>query len=344
MSIITIRGSKKAPRSWELIWKTIRTHERVYMSVANQAAGEQIPIIRKFLQIWDPIYTDAMEIQARGGNVPEERIRRLVRALFVAREAAMRIGLGLSADGVFYPKIDDATMRAIRAYRSSPPPLAVAGDTMSPIPENFRACCQACITEDEILVLSCNVGERTFSASIDLRPIIERVQEMIRRYHANVLHGDMQEETISGLGDWYRRSVRAAARIANAKAAKKLWNKVQAHYGEIEKGLYALGPYGQAAAIGLRTGKTVQRMLTKAKQGNARAVADVRAVVHLAKQGDPSAKQVTDIMRTLNEMGKIKDEKIENAVGGWFFNRPYRVAAVSPDMVLRGFYNLGAAL
>lgn len=322
MSIITIRGAKKtkAPRPWELIWKTIRTHERVYMSVAQRATGEQIPIIRDFLRIWDPIYTDAMEIEASHGNVPEDRIRRLVKALFVAREAAMRIGLGLSGEGTFYPKIDEATMRVIRAYRTTTPPLAVAGEAMN-VPDQFRACCQACVTEDNVLVLSCTLRDgRTFRTSMDLKPIASQVKEMIRRYHVHVLHGDMQRETIAGLGDWYRDSVRAAARIANAKAAKKLWAKVQSNYGAIEKGLVAMGPYGQAAAVGIRTGLTVRKMLSKAKQGDPQAIEDVRAVASLAKQGDPSADQVMKMMKAMNEMGKVKDEKAETSIAGWFYN------------------------
>lgn len=342
MSLITIKGT--GSRLWPLIWKAVRDHERVYITVAQQAtARDQIAVLRSFLKVWDPIYQEAMEIEARGGDVPDERIRLLVRAFNVARQAAWRIGLGKDDRGTFHPKMSEQTMRAIRSFLTyGPIPQTVAGATMSP-PEEFRSCCQACITADNVLVLSCSFRGKTIRTAIDLKPIAEEVKEMIRRYHIHVLHGDMKRETIAGLGDWYRDSVRAAARIAHAKAAKKLWRKVQAHHGVIEKGLMALGPYGQAAAVGIRTGMTVKKMLTKAKQGDPQAIQDVRAVASLASQGDPSADQVMKMMKAMNEMGKAKDEKAATAVSGWLWNRPYRIAAVSPDMALRGLYNLGLA-
>jgi hypothetical protein len=340
MSLITIRGAT-CPL-WPLIWKAIRAHESVYTAVAQQAyQKDQIAMLRSFFKLWNPIYQEAMEIEARKANVSDERIRRLVKDFNAVRQAAWRIGLGKDESGTFYPKMDERTMRALRAYRTyGPIPQTVAGDTMSP-PEEFLACCQACITKDNVLVLSCNLRGKPVRTSIDLKPIAAEVKEMIRRYHVHVLHGDMKQETIAGLGDWYRDSVRAAARIANAKAAKKLWKKVQEHHGVIEKGLTALGPYGQAAAIGIRTGMTVKKMLTKAKQGDPQAIEDVKTVAALASKGDPSADQVMKIMKAMNEMGKVRDEKTGTSVSGWLWNRPYRIAAISPDMALRGLYNLG---
>lgn len=343
MSLITVNGKSlsilSTPNLWTVLWKTIREHESVYFAVIRQVTDPaQIKVIRNFLRLWDPVYTEAMEIEGLHGQVSEARLLRLVTAFFVARNAAIKIGLGKDSRGTYHPRIDDSSMRILLAHRLSPNPI---GGPMT-VPASFRATLTARICDDNLLhVEGCHRG-RCYSTSIDLKPIISQVKEMIRRYHLHVLHGDMQRDTISGLGDWYRSSVRAAARIANAKAAKALWAKVQSGYGAIEAALPALGPYGQAAAIGLRTGKTIQNLLTKAKQGDPKAVDDVRSIVSLAKQGDPSAKQVTDVMKAMNEMGKAKDEKRE-AIGGWFFHRPYRVAAVSPDMVLRGLYNLGVA-
>lgn len=326
MSFITIRGAKKPPSAspWSLIWKTVSDHERVYRSVAARTTSDEgIRTLRQFFRIWDPVYTDAIIIDddmAHRRHVSDDRIRRLVKALFVAREAAMRIGLGLSDRGVFYPKIDDATMRVIRAYRATTPPLAVAGEAMSRVPENFRATLAARVTEDNILHVEGCYGGRCYSTTIDLKPIEAQIKEMIRRYHTHVLHGDMREETIAGLGDWYRSAKRTSKRIANAKAAKKLWAKVKQHHGMIEEGLSALGPFGTAAKVGIRTGLTVRKMLDKAKRGDPQAIHDVRSVAMLAREGDPSAEQVMRMMKALNEMGKIKDEKAGTSVAGWFYN------------------------
>lgn len=211
---------------WIYIWNAIRAHEMVYTSVAQQAREkDQIAVLKAFFKLWSPIYQEAMEIQARGGYVSDDRIRRLVKDFNAVRQTAWRIGLGKDESGTFYPKMDERTMRAIRAYLTyGPIPQTVAGATMSP-PEEFRSCCQACITADNVLVLSCSFRGKTIRTAIDLKPIAEEVKEMIRRYHDHVLHGDMKRETIAGLGDWYRDSVRAAARIAHAKAVKLQWGR-----------------------------------------------------------------------------------------------------------------------
>lgn len=219
---------------------------------------------------------------------------------------------------------------------------------MTDVPAAFRASITGQLDADQILTLSACHGGRCYKMRVDLKPIANDVAEMIRRYHAHVLHGDMRAETISGLGDWYRDAVRTAARIANAKAARKLWSAVQRHHGKIEGGLSALGPLGAAAAIGLRTGLTVNKMLTKARRGDPTAVDDVRKIVTLSKQGDPGAKQVHSIMRNLTAIARKKGESEASPIGderiaGWLWNRPYRVAAVGPGLALRGIYNLGLA-
>lgn len=328
------------PQAWAMVWKTIRDHERKWINVAARTIepGSK-EILRRFFRAWDPWYVDSMDVawlMSQFESVPDERFRAIVKALWNAREQASAINLG-------NPKISASTMKIIRAYLSIPL-TTISGEAVSMhIPASFRASLVAQISEDHVLTLQGCHRDRSFSTSVDLKPIAACVGEMIRRYHANVLHGDMQEETIAGLGDWYKNSVRIAARIANAKAAKRLWGEVQKHHGKIEAGLTLMGPFGAAAAVGMRTGFTVQKMLSKAKAGDPSAVKDVKAIVALSKQGDPSAGKVTVMMRAMNEMGKLKDAKVGESVSGWWWNRPYRVIAVTPDMALRGLYNLGLA-
>lgn len=336
------------PAEWQPIWRSIYAHERVWSSVgARTMSPEGKAVLRQFFAFWDPIYMAAMDIQdemSRGVYVLPDRFRSILRGLWEARERAMRIGLGLDrASGKFYPKIDPKTLTSIKFHgwgEISPVPrsnIRASGEDMSKIPASFRATLTGEISSDHILTMQGCYDGRCYTAKIDLKPIAARVKEMIRRYHVSVLHGDMSKETIAGLGDWFRNSVKTASRIANAKAAAKLWKAVEKHHGKIEAGLSMLGPYGQGAALTLRTGFTVKTMLTKAKAGDPEAVADVKSIVALAKEGDPSAEQVTKIMKAMNEMGKAKDEKIAESVNGWLWNRPYRENAPS----FRGLYNLG---
>lgn len=213
-----------------------------------------------------------------------------------------------------------AATRAFAASLGLPlPPLppiprnrtTVSGDTMSRPPTNFLACCRACLTEEGELLVTCELRNgRRLERTIQLRPIAERIKQMIRHYHANVLHGNMEEETISGIGDWYHSAVSAAARIANSKAVASMWSEVQKHHGAIELGLTVV-PGGAPVAMAMRTGFTVHAMVAKAKDGDPVAAADVASIVALADKGDPKAQQVTSMMKSMNNMMNIKNAKVD---------------------------------
>lgn len=418
------RAKKPSPqqRAWDMLWKTIYEHEDVWTWIAQRLSNpEAIRTVRRFFRKWwDPIMVEAME--ARGRGLPDDAMmRHLAAGMFAARDEAKKIRLGWSESRkVFMPEIKREDLLAFKPYL--PSTVTVSGDAMPrPMPVEFLARCCADLTPSGVLVVSCTYRGRSFQQAIDLKPIAARVKDMLRRYHASVLHGDMREETISGLGSWYRDSVRAAARIAHNKAAKKLWHTIEANHGKIEAGLMLMGPYGQAAAVGMKTGFAVKDMVQKGKKGDPRAKQEIAQVVALAKQGDPSAQQVEKMMKAMNEMMNAKAEKeaqlqaiasqlpqfqsllvgdemlvgrwpfgrrkrkgprVRGATGtrkgwkpsasalpppaarrgfeedegadegtdeqaedvsGWLYNRPYRVAAVTPGLALRGLYNLGLA-
>lgn len=163
--------------------------------------------------------------------------------------------------------------------------------------------------ENGVLYVSCEANGRTFSTAVNLAPIAARVREAIRRYHATVLHGDLAEETIAGLGSWYRDAVHSAARIANAKAAGQLWKIVKDHHGDIETGLSFL-PGGSAISGAMKTGFTIQNMLHKAKTGDPTAIDDVTKISKLADSGDPQAQQVMKTMAIMNKIAKAKKDII----------------------------------
>lgn len=193
------------------------------------------------------------------------------------------------------------------------------------MPRNFPRLCTAQLGDDRVLRLSCRLRDGTrFERAVDLVPIAAKVREFIRRYHAEVLHGDDRPAVVSGMGGWYRDSVKTASRIAANKAARQLWAQVQAHHGEIEAGLMTLGPYGQAAAIGMKTGFTIQAMVKKAKEGDQQAIQDVAQIVALSKAGDPGAAKVEKTMRAMNEMMNRKDAAAEQVSGlsSWW-KHPY---------------------
>lgn len=339
-----------SPSGWRRVWRSILEHEHVWTSIAAKTTDPAaVKMLRDFYAFWDPIYTKAMDIddfleRQPSGSIPTDYIDQTLQGFALARQKARLIGLGRDRTGTYWPRIDPLVEKTL-AESLPHPTTSISGDNAMTIPASFRASITGQLDGEILTLRACHRG-RCYQTAIDLAPIAAQVNDMIRRYHAHVLHGDMREETVAGLGDWYRSAVKTAARIANAKAARKLWEAVQEHHGKLEAGLTAFGPVGAAAAIGMRTGFTVQKMLAKAKSGDPVAVDDVRRIVGLAKQGDPNARKVHAIMRNLNLIAKRKDadaDADEENVAGWLYNRPYRVAAVGPGLALRGIYNLGLA-
>lgn len=185
----------------------------------------------------------------------------------------------------------------------------------------FKAACQAGITRDNILVVRCSLfnGE-TITKQIDLQPIIDRIAHAIRHYHSRVLHGEMSQDTISGIGDWMSSAVDAAKRIAHSKAAKEIYEVVKSKQKEIATAA-AMATLGPAGAAAVQTAYKAYDALKAAKAGDPVATEKVATVRKMADEGHPSAMRCLNMMRAMNRMMAIKEEKAPVMVSGWFMTR-----------------------
>lgn len=181
--------------------------------------------------------------------------------------------------------------------------------------QDFKACCRAGITRDNQLVVACRLANgQKFSRSIALTPLIERVKAMIADYHRRVLHGRMDDTTISGLGDWFNSAVDAVKSVAHSQAVKDIYHAIDEHKKEIAMGV-ASAAGGPAAAMQVNQAFTAYDQMMKAKGGDPAAAQQITNVKDAAADGNPKAQDLMSMMQAMLNMMKMKDAKAAASPG-----------------------------
>jgi len=292
-----------SPR-WRRLWKMIQLHEEFWLDFFKTlTSSNDRKLAKEFLRkTWNPIYERFLILQPeyRGKDLPRD-LRELSEGLSRARMVASTLKM---------PIPDIGSSGPFHGVSLSQSPIS--GETMSQhVPASFRALCQAYVTDDGVLVASVELrnGKR-YEASIALAPLAERIKGMIRRYHSEVLHGDMREETIAGLGDWFQTASDAAVRVAHSKAVKQIYQSHLKYRKEILAATAMIPPpYGIAISTGLAVGYKVHDKIVAAKKGDPQAIAALTALNAQAKSGDPKAQDAWNSALAIKAAMDAKEDK-----------------------------------
>ena len=290
-----------SPR-WLRLWKMIQLHEEFWLDFFKTlTSSNDRKLAKEFLRkTWNPIYERFLILQPeyRGKDLPRD-LRELSEGLSRARMVASTLRM---------PIPDIGSSGPFHGVSLSQSPIS--GETMSHVPASFRALCQAYVTDDGVLVASVELrnGKR-YEASIALAPLAERIKKMIRRYHVEVLHGDMKEDTIAGLGDWFKSATDAAIRVAHSKAIKQVYDQALKNRKEILAVSSMIPGYGPAISAGLATGYKVHDAIVAAKGGDPKAYGQLQALSTMAKGGDPKAQQAWNSALAIKAAMDAKGDK-----------------------------------